>query len=95
MYRWVVASDAEAAQKIAEEKFPAKVKRLSQVGSFPLAYQAFRRCCLGQISKLAKRLLQGCAACRSQFVPSCTLDGAVQTLWPSTLVDPPLKLEVQ
>ena len=35
MYRWVVASDAEAAQKIAEEKFPGKVKRLSQAGSSP------------------------------------------------------------
>ena len=34
--RWVVASDAEAAQKIAEEKFPGKVKGLSQASNMLL-----------------------------------------------------------
>ena len=31
--RWVVASDAEAARKAAEEKFPGKVAKLSQASN--------------------------------------------------------------
>ena len=35
-HRWVVASDAEAAQKLADEKFPGKVAKLSQARSSPI-----------------------------------------------------------
>lgn len=34
--RWVVASDAEAAQKAAEEKFPGNVAKLSQASNSAL-----------------------------------------------------------
>ena len=35
-HRWVVASDAEAAQKLAEERFPGQAMELRQVSSCAL-----------------------------------------------------------
>ena len=37
-HRWVVASDAEAAQEQAEKKFPGEVANLSQARSSPTLY---------------------------------------------------------
>ena len=52
--RWVVAVDAEAAQKAAEEKFPGKVLKLSQASSFPVIQM--QRLGASQICKLIRQL---------------------------------------